>query len=289
VRGRGERLGRHVSMSTAARITLFVALWLLFECLISWAAFCHHSERYGGYYQTAENENYACVFKGPAMLILSGIGSMWNSVFDKPDAYVALFTAVLAVSTIALWWVTRKAATAAEQSAHTARDALISTQRAFVRVSGWPWLWRPDTDRPGKYFYDINPIVENTGNTPTVDLMIAVNWQLRDTSLPDDFDFANNVPPGPSLIAAHQSIGAGHVHILDDDLLLVQKRQKHFYIWVEITYRDVFGGTPVHTTEFCTEISRVIGNPLDPRDPNNPKGTGVEIDFRIYPKHQKAD
>jgi hypothetical protein len=45
----------------------------------------------------------------------------------------------------------------------------------------------------------------------------------------------------------------------------------------------------VHTTEFCTQINRVIGDPLDPRDPNNPKGTSVEIYFRVYPKHNKAD
>jgi len=44
---------------------------------------------------------------------------------------------------------------------------LIVTQRAFVRVINFPWLWRPDTDRLGKYWYDITPIVENFGTAGT--------------------------------------------------------------------------------------------------------------------------
>lgn len=32
----------------------------------------------------------------------------WTHIFEKPDAYVALFTALLFISTAALWWATRK-------------------------------------------------------------------------------------------------------------------------------------------------------------------------------------
>jgi hypothetical protein len=185
--------------------------------------------------------------------------------------------------------VTAASAKAAEDAAVVAREALNTTQRAFVRVVNFPWLWRPDIDRPGKYFYDITPIIENGGNTPTVDMTIVINSALRDSILPDDFNFPYGVEPGPSLIGAHQTIGAHRAIILDDNLLLVQKGEKFFYIWGTITYRDVFEGTPLHTTEFCTEISTVFGNPLDPKDPGAPKGTTVEIGFRIYPKHQRTD
>ncbi len=181
------------------------------------------------------------------------------------------------------------AAKAAKDSADIAKRTLAVTQRAFVQVTDFPWLWRPDTDRPGKYFYDISPIIENVGNTPTVDMKIIRSSVLRDSVLPDDFDFPYPIEPGASLIGAHQKIRADGVNILDDELLAVQRGEKYFYIWGTITYRDVFEDTPLHTTEFCTQIGRVIGNPLDPRDPHNAKGTTVEIGFRIYPRHQRTD
>jgi hypothetical protein len=179
-------------------------------------------------------------------------------------------------------------ADAAKQSADVARDSLIHTQRAYVRVANFPWLWRGDTDRPGKFFYDITPIIENAGNTQTVDAKINVNWALRDDPLPEGFDFPFVAQHGFTLIGAHQSVGASNAVILDDDLLLVQSGTKYFYIWGVVNYRDVFPGTPERVTEFCAQISRVIGEPLDPRESGNPKGTTLEIYFRIYPEHQKT-
>jgi hypothetical protein len=216
---------------------------------------------------------------------------------------VAYYTKVLAIFTGALsvfgllqiYFLNRSddtaraTANAASKSADIAKQTLIVSQRPYVRVSGFPWLWRPDFGRPGKYFYDITPIIENAGNTHTVGLQINVNSALRDTTLPDDFDFPYTGPPGDSLIGARQTIGASHAHILDDDLLAIQKGEKFFFMWGTITYRAVFEGTPLYTTEFTTEINRVLGDPLDPREPGNPKGTTVEISFRVYPKHNRTD
>jgi hypothetical protein len=232
-------------------------------------------------------------------------------VHDK--SVIGAFTIVLAISTIGLWLATNKlwaagekqfellaetavqqsrdmkeSITAAKDSADIARQSLLSTQRAYVRVVDFPWLWRPDTSRPGKYFYDIIPIVENGGNTQTVDLKINVNFALRDEVLPENFDFPFAGPAGISLIGAHQTIRASNLEILDDDLLAVRDRKKFFYIWGTISYRDVFENTPEHTTEFCTQITRVLGDPLDPRDAGNPKGTSVEIYFGIYHQHQNS-
>jgi hypothetical protein len=227
----------------------------------------------------------------------------WEKAGDDPVAYFTLwlvgFTGVLAISTIGLWIVTWRASVsqardmqesilAAKDSTDIARTSLISTQRAYVRVVNFPWLWRADYDRPGKFFYDITPIIENGGNTQTVDAKINVNSALRDDPLPEGFDFPFVHDPGFTLIGAHQSVGASNAVILDDDLLLVQGGTKYFYIWGAITYRDVFPNTPERVTEFSSQISRVMGNPLDPQEPGNPKGTTLEIYFRIYPEHQKT-
>ncbi len=220
--------------------------------------------------------------------------AFWRATWREP---INIFTAVLATATTALFVIGLvqigfliSADRTAKTAAHTSREALVKSQRAFVRSNGFPWLWRPDIGRPGRYLYDIGPIIENAGATPTVDMKIIDNSVLRDTPLPDGFDFPYGVEPGNALIGPHQPIGAGGVTILDDDLVAVQNGTKFFYIWGDITYRDVFEGTPLHTTQFCTQITRVLGNPLDPRDPAvGPRATSVEITFGIYKEHNKTD
>src|SRR6266436_5335599 len=86
-------------------ILALVAIWLFFESSASWEAFCHQPKEYGAAYQSPEK--YECVFRGPVMLILRSFVAWWNHVFDKPDAWVALFTGLLFVSTVALWLSTR--------------------------------------------------------------------------------------------------------------------------------------------------------------------------------------
>jgi hypothetical protein len=88
------------------RTLLFAALWLAFESVISWAAFCQHQNEYSGAYQTTES--YECVFRGPIASFLRWFGRWWVHTFDETDSYIALFTFVLAVGTLALWWSTRK-------------------------------------------------------------------------------------------------------------------------------------------------------------------------------------
>ena len=181
------------------------------------------------------------------------------------------------------------AAKASKEAADTQREALVKSQRAFVRLAAWPWLWRSDLDRPGKFFFDITPILENAGTTPTADMQVTINTALRDTELPQDFDFPYVAKSSGTLIGPHQTIGLDHAVILDDDLALVQKGKKFFYIWGRATYRDVFSGTAMHTTEFCTQIVRVLGDPHQPSEPGDKKGTTVEITFSIFPRHNRTD
>jgi hypothetical protein len=116
-------------------------------------------------------------------------------------------------------------------------------------------------------------------------MKLVVDYAIRDTPLPDEFNFPYRAEPGDTLIRPHQTIGTNHAVILDDDLLAVQNGTKFFYLWGTITYGDVFEGTPHHSTEFCTQITRVVGNPLDPGDPAiGPKATSVEITFGRAPR-----
>jgi hypothetical protein len=71
----------------------------------------------------------------------------WKHSFDKPDAYVALFTAILAISTIALWVSTRNLWKASRDQLDLARSEFISTHRPRMRIkhawfTGDPLAWR---------------------------------------------------------------------------------------------------------------------------------------------------
>jgi hypothetical protein len=130
------------------RAILYLALiWLAFESLISWAAFCDSVDKQTEQKATVE---YECIFRGPVVSGIRSFHGWWKHTFHEPDAYVALFTAVLAIFTLALWqstdklWkagehqiaVTKEAADAAQVSAQAAADSVQiakeSLERAYV-------------------------------------------------------------------------------------------------------------------------------------------------------------
>jgi hypothetical protein len=58
----------------------------------------------------------------------------WREIFDKPDAYVALFTALLFVSTCALWWSTRRLVRITSQTVTLAREEFTATHRPKIII-----------------------------------------------------------------------------------------------------------------------------------------------------------
>jgi hypothetical protein len=73
--------------------------------------------------------NFDRVFEGGAEFL-----RRWNEVFDKPDAYVALFTALLFVSTVALWLATRGLFRITRDSTRLARQEFNATHRPKIKV-----------------------------------------------------------------------------------------------------------------------------------------------------------
>jgi hypothetical protein len=68
------------------RTLLFAALWLAFEAVISWAAFCQHQNEYSSADQTTES--YECVFRGPVASVARWFAGWWMRTFDIADAYM---------------------------------------------------------------------------------------------------------------------------------------------------------------------------------------------------------
>jgi hypothetical protein len=106
-------------------ILALLAIWLFFECWISWAAFCEYANQRGAPYQSTDE--YGCIFRGPVVSLGRSFYRWWRYTFDKPDAYIALFTLILALSTITLWLATKRTANIAER-------ALTELERPFLGV-----------------------------------------------------------------------------------------------------------------------------------------------------------
>ena len=93
-------------MAIAWRVLVFVLIWLVFECTISWLAFCHPNYEQSAYYQI--HHEY-CAFKGPLLGAISwGWGRMVVILHERDKEIVAAFTIILAFSTIGLWLATNR-------------------------------------------------------------------------------------------------------------------------------------------------------------------------------------
>jgi hypothetical protein len=181
---------------------LLLAVWIIFECWISWGAFCNQTQNYGGNYQPAEENN--CVFRGPVASLTRFIVRWWQHTFDHPDAYVALFTAVLAVSTIYLWDATRAAAKGGDRAANIAEQALLKLQRAFVYNETLQAnnIRDPKTNTTVAWRFFVK--WHNSGNTEARKVLLHASWENFPDDIPADFDFPNRgeVQSAPIYIAA---------------------------------------------------------------------------------------
>jgi len=95
-------------------------------------------------------------------------------------AITALATIVIAAFTGTLWIATSR-------QAELTREALIADKRAFVFATGIYGLW--ERSPTGEYNWRFRPIWQNSGETPTKDMTMYTNCELRNTPLPGGFDF----------------------------------------------------------------------------------------------------
>lgn len=171
------------------------------------------------------------------------------------------------------------------RQADLAHESLTRLERPYVLMQYILTASHPDWDkgRDGRYWYSFHPVFSNSGNTPAKDMFIVLEYVVRDTPLPEGFDFPLSNPPIPAIIGSNGTVQAtvNEMRMLDDVMLSVQQGTKYCYIWGKVTYRDNFTATPEHTTHFCNYLGSIGGNPLDP--PN------VDISFFTYSHHNSYD
>ncbi|MGA9851661.1 MAG: hypothetical protein WBR15_01860 [Gammaproteobacteria bacterium] len=135
--------------------------------------------------------------------------------------------------------------------------------RAYVRAVGITPLWEHSADHR-TYNWRFRPKWENSGSTPTKNLRLHVNFALRDTELPTDFDFNYETHAvGTGLIAPKITLHGGVTPvpslapITTQDIVDMQAGRKYFYIYGWAKYFDVFSDTDEHITRFCWIITPV--------------------------------
>lgn len=224
---------------------LYVAALIYFgilDILFSLLNTCHPQ-----YDQAANDYNKAdsCKFlQGPIITRF-----VWFAGLFDANAVIAVFTGVLAISTIALWDATNR-------SAKIAHDTLTKLERAFIsfRVKG-----RPRVDFNNRLEgWQIVSEMRNSGKTQVVGLYANVSWDAPLNELPDDFTFPD-ITPGPAtpkggIIGPDDSAFQRPVYMPNAFLEAARQGHIHLYIWGWAEYDDIFEGTPPHRTEFAFEI-----------------------------------
>lgn len=188
---------------------------------------------------------------------------MLEAVVDalKPysDLITAVATVVMACFTGILVWVTR-------QQAKLTREALITTERAFVFLEDFDstWAFHPAALQHGTAFgtrqvpprltqFVIRPRWRNNGTTPTRNMRVSVNWTHFDGPLPAAFAYQCPTPT-PMFLAPQATEWSEPIYIPDDVATRALSGPTRIFIWGRVDYDDIFDGTGAHFTNWCYRV-----------------------------------
>lgn len=156
-----------------------------------------------------------------------------------------------AVITWFMYCANKRSADAAHSAASTAREALVTGQRAYV--------FNSFQQKQEGNFLKIIVRLENNGETPTRYMMMHMSQSgVMDKPLPHDFGFPNTWEDGIDhggikvTVAAKSSINGIEMLVPISQL---QKSPAYLYVWGWATYYDAFENTPPHILQFCDDFS----------------------------------
>ncbi len=156
-------------------------------------------------------------------------------------------------------------ADAARSAAETAKDSLIQVQRAVMTVSNI------DVSREAGKSGQVADLLmfvhwKNVGGTPTKNLTIRTNYLATPRRLPNDYPFTDIPDPPststdtPSFAAPQGVVTAAPVSIPVEEVGQIVDGRKVIYVWGHADYRDVFSGTPLHTSQYCFVVTGFYGD-----------------------------
>ena len=169
-------------------------------------------------------------------------------------------------------YLTMRALRESKRSADIAERGLVAGHRAFVFASGLVPEWSLD-ETTGQYSWRFRATWQNSGETPTINLRLVADAEIRDAPLPVPFAFPARAPGRGLLGPKANSLGGPGPSppappISAQDIADSVAGKKYIYFWGWVRYFDVFPNTPEHVTMFCWLIT-TTGDPFA-FDPANP-------------------
>ena len=157
---------------------------------------------------------------------------------------------------------TKHLASATYGIAQTSKDALVQVQRAVIAVQTVDVSRKAGTD--GKVASLLIFLRwRNVGATPTKDLKFRHSYFYDVKRLPQDFSYADLGGPEtdtPSFAAPQGEVSALPIEIPVSLAKDIQDGKQVMTLWGHADYRDVFRGTPMHTSQYCFIIVGFYGN-----------------------------
>jgi hypothetical protein len=242
--------------------------------------------------QTAEPQT-----KGPESFG-QWLSRMWDATTGDPialfTAFLALFSfSLLVVSVVQIVYLNRADTTAtltakaAQQSADTARAALVNAQRAFVFVASF------EANQLGGDFFTVAANWKNSGTTPTKNLIIYSFWKyfpeglLKDYRFPDlsedGKELVGPAPPFSSLIGPQGNVSGRLFPIPMAIIKAIGDGKGAIYLWGRAEYNDIFPNTPRHITKYCNKIATVA------QANTGGQPSGMVVTFPTHPTGNCAD
>jgi hypothetical protein len=178
----------------------------------------------------------------------------WNSI---STIVIAIFTFVLAVSTIALWWDTRKSSRAAWKAANVAERALVDLERPYifldlhervfenvvVTLGGQRSINFSSSRTPIKYG------LINRGRTPA--FLTDFCQRLVSGEVPPPID--PNDPDVEGVVSLKGQDVGSDPYPCKIDFLIAEMKLDSLYLIGFIRYRDIFQRK--HITGFCAKYA----------------------------------
>jgi hypothetical protein len=162
--------------------------------------------------------------------------SIWERTWEDPTAFftfwIAIFTLVLAASTIGLWIATILTLSHSRKTAQMQLRAYVMLSGANVRYS----------DKPNERFVAVE--IKNYGQTPANDVVFIVGEHVREwplkTILPslDEKSMRRSIAPLPPTSITFHRVPISDLSSWEEGEL--RAGRAGVYIWGKITYRDIF-------------------------------------------------
>jgi hypothetical protein len=253
-------LKKWLPFAVFALIFLAVFLWVENSFATSFGECVSQSPRNQG---PEGSEDYSLIVSG--FIKAQAVCSL--RLIDAHNGFFAAIAAfIIAGFTYTLWRATT-------EQAHLTREALETTERAFVFLDGFnvelttaadskvveleylPERYRSDPDLYITRFA-VQPRWKNGGNTPTKRMTIQINWRGPPLPLPPDYEYRDGKQPfflAPRAIEPSDVIEIpSAMSLVDNEMHPVRAVAPIILIWGRADYEDVFGKT--HFVQWCHRL-----------------------------------